>query len=196
LTGVLGGRTVVVGGKTMASKNSFFVAAAAVLGLLFLAACTKREAGPAGGGTTPGQTIQAPSQAKAPGFADRSKIPLSGKQGPPGEAASLAGDGNAGEGLFAANCASCHGPRGTDKVPNPGSDDGTVPPLNPIDPNLASKDPAVFAANIDRLIQHGSVPDGPDPALVMPDWGDSQALTQKQIADLEAYVMRLNGVTR
>ena len=131
-----------------------------------------------------------------PGFADRAKIPASGKQGPPAEAARLAGRWKQGEVLFAKRCRSCHGPRGTDKVKNPGSQDGTVPPLNPIDPALASKIASVFAANIDRIIQHGSIPDGPNPALFMPNWGDGKALSQREIADVEAYVMRLNGVLR
>jgi len=133
---------------------------------------------------------------QAPTPADRSKIPASGKQGPPAEAATLAGRWKQGEALFAKRCQPCHGPRGTDKVKNPGSDDGTVPPLNPIDPALASKTPSVFAANIDRYIQHGSIPDGPKPELFMPDWGDSRALSQQEIADVEAYVMRLNGVRK
>jgi mono/diheme cytochrome c family protein len=30
----------------------------------------------------------------------------------------------------------------------------------------------------------------------MPDWGDSKTLTQRQVADVEAYIMRLNGVSR
>ncbi len=133
---------------------------------------------------------------KVPAFADRSRIPASGKQGPPAEAASLAGDWKRGQALFKKRCEPCHGPRGTDKVKNPGSGDGTVPPLNPIDPALADKTPSAFAANIDRIIQHGSIPDGPNPALFMPDWGDSRALSQRQIADVEAYVMRLNGVRK
>jgi len=133
---------------------------------------------------------------QVPAFADRSKIPASGKQGPPAEAATLTGSWKKGKALFERRCQSCHGPRGTDKVKNPGSDDGTVPPLNPIDPALASKTPSAFAANIDRIIQHGSIPDGPNPALFMPNWGDSRALSQQEIADVEAYVMRLNGVRR
>jgi mono/diheme cytochrome c family protein len=179
----------------MVPKKRFLITVLAAFGLLILTSCAKKEAGQAGG-TTPGQAVQAPSQAQAPAVADRAKIPLSGKQGPPGEAASLVGDGMSGEALFAKTCASCHGPQGTDKILNPGSDDGMVPSLNPIDPQLADNDPAVFAANIDRFLQHGSVPDGSNPELFMPDWGDSRTLTQKQIADLEAYVMRLNGVTR
>ena len=134
--------------------------------------------------------------AQVPTFADRSKIPASGKQGPPAEAVTLAGKWKNGKAVFKKSCQSCHGPQGTDKVKNPGSDDGTVPPLNPIDPALASKTLSAFAANIDRYIQHGSIPDGPKPALFMPNWGDSRALSQQEIADVEAYVMRLNGVRR
>lgn len=149
-----------------------------------------------------GISVAMPNEAGASGapqvptFADRSRIPASGKQGPPAEAAKLAGRWKRGESLFGKRCRSCHGPRGTDKVKNPGSGDGTVPPLNPIDPALASKTPSVFAANIDRFIQHGSIPDGAKPELFMPDWGDSHALTQREIADVEAYVMRLNGIRR
>src|SRR5512135_166908 len=134
--------------------------------------------------------------AQVPTFADRSRIPASGKQGPPAEAATLTGKWEQGEALFMKLCQSCHGPQGTDKVKNPGSDDGTVPPLNPIDPALASKTPSSFAANIDRIIQHGSIPDGPKPELFMPNWGDSRALSQEEISDVEAYIMRLNGVRR
>ena len=133
---------------------------------------------------------------QVPAFADRSKIPASGKQGPPAEAARLIGSWKQGKALFDRDCQSCHGPQGTDKVPNPGSDDGTVPPLNPIDPSLANKKPSIFAANIDRIIQHGSIPDGPHPVLFMPNWGDSRSLSQQEIAAIEAYVIHLNGVQR
>jgi hypothetical protein len=71
-----------------------------------------------------------------------------------------------------------------------------VPPLNPIDPELASQDPQIFADNIDRIIQYGSTPDGPNPQLDMPAFGDDNTLTQPEIADLEAYVLELNGVDR
>ena len=135
-----------------------------------------------------------PASPLLPAFAERSRVPASGKQGQPAAAASLTGNWKKGEFLFSIHCQSCHGPRGTDKVPNPGSDDGTVPPLNPIDPDLKDKKPAAFAAKIDRFIQHGSMPDGPGPALFMPDWGDSRSLSQQEIASVEAYIMRLNGV--
>ena len=111
-------------------------------------------------------------------------------------AAGMIGNPDHGATLFASVCASCHGPRGTDKVPNPGSDDGTVPPLNPIDRELFNSDPAVFAAKIDTFLQHGSTPAGPKPALKMPDFGDSNTLTQQEISNLEAYVLKLNGVER
>lgn len=135
-----------------------------------------------------------PTGPQVPAFADRPRIPASGKQGPPAAAATLAGNWKRGRSLLVKHCQSCHGPRGTDRVKNPGSGDGTVPPLNPIDPYLAGKARSVFAANIDRYIQHGSIPDGPNPAHFMPDWGDGRALFQQEIADVEACVMRLGGV--
>lgn len=150
----------------------------------------------------PGFSVAKPNRAgkatapKVPAFADRSRIPASGKQGPPAAAAMLTGRWKQGEAIFGKQCQSCHGRRGTDKVKNPGSDDGTVPALNPIDPALASKTPSAFAENIDRIIQHGSIPDGPKPELFMPNWGDGRALSQQEIADVESYVMRLNGVRR
>ena len=143
----------------------------------------------------PGEGVK-PGVPQVPPFADRTRIPSSGKQGPPAEAATLFGKWKAGKVLFEKRCASCHGPRGTGKVKNPGSDDGTVPPLQPIDPALAGNAASAFVANIDRIIQHGSIPDGPDPVLFMPNWGDSGTLSQKEIADVEAYILRLNGVRR
>ena len=52
--------------------------------------------------------------------------------------------------------------------PTPGSDDGTVPPLNPIDRELVDPDPDTFVSKIDPFPQHGSTPAGPKPALAMP----------------------------
>ncbi len=124
------------------------------------------------------------------------QLPPSGKQGPPGEAATLIGGIKLGRMLFADYCSSCHGPEGTDKVPNPGSKEGMVPGLNPMDPNLSSDDPSVFAAKIDRIIQHGCLPTGPHPAIYMPAYGDGMTLTQPQIAAIEAYILDLNGVDR
>jgi ubiquinol-cytochrome c reductase cytochrome b subunit len=124
------------------------------------------------------------------------KKEIKGVQGPPEKAAYVIGDWELGQSLFKDHCQSCHGPQGTDKVQNPGSKDGTVPSLNPIDPALASPDPEKFAENIDRYIQHGSVPEGPNPVFHMLPFGDSKSLSQPMISDLEAYVLHLNGVNR
>lgn len=115
----------------------------------------------------------------------------------PGPAAMIHGNPAAGLTLFAQNCVTCHNVRGIGNLPNEGSDDGTVPALNPIDPEFledANGDPGVFAADLDRFVQHGSRPAGPNPALSMIGWGDHKLLSQQQIADVEAYVMQLNGM--
>ena len=84
------------------------------------------------------------------------------------------------------------GEEGTQGVPNPGTDDGSVPALNPIDSTMVSSDYKTFAYNIDLFVQHGSTPAGPNPSIFMPPWGDQNALTQQQIADVIAYVISLN----
>ncbi len=127
---------------------------------------------------------------------ERRQLPPSGAQGPCCEAATLIGSVKLGRMLFADYCSSCHGPEGTDKVPNPGSEKGMVPGLHPIDPNFFHEDPAVFAGRIDRVIQHGSLPKGPHPAIYMPAYGDGMTLTQPQIAAMEAYILDRNGVDR
>ncbi len=111
--------------------------------------------------------------------------------GGPGPALELKGDPQAGAEVFT-NCVPCHSNQGKGGVPNPGSADGTVPSLNPIDPSIASIDPKTFAYNVDLFVEHGSTPDGPNPTFKMPAWGDSQSLTPQQIADVIAYVISLN----
>jgi plastocyanin/mono/diheme cytochrome c family protein len=114
-----------------------------------------------------------------------------------GPAASIHGDPGKGRTLFAINCASCHNDRGTGGIDNPGSDDGTIPPLYPLDPGFFEQsqgDPAAFAQSIDVFLQHGSRPAGPNPQQSMIAWGDQKLLSQNDIADAEAYVMSLNGV--
>jgi hypothetical protein len=81
-------------------------------------------------------------------------------------------------------------------VTDPGSDAGAVPALRPVSPALFSKDPDTFAANLDRFLQHGARPAGPHPVMRMPAFGDTDTLTQAEIADIEAYVMSVNGVSR
>lgn len=114
-----------------------------------------------------------------------------------GPASAIHGNPVAGATKFAANCAVCHGEHGVGGVANPGSSDGTVPGLNPIDPGFvadANGDPAIFAVDVDRFVQHGSRPAGDDPLLSMPAWGDHHLVSQKDLADIEAYVMEVNGI--
>ena len=113
-----------------------------------------------------------------------------------GMAVTIIGSAEHGAIIFAGTCSSCHGPQGTGGIANPGSKDGTIPPLNPIDRDLFSPDPKAFAEKIDPYIQHGSRPEGPNPQVSMLPFGDSNALTQQQIADIEAYILSLNGVDR
>ena len=115
--------------------------------------------------------------------------------GGPGDALNLTGDPNSGAQIFVANCQTCHAAQGKGGVANPGSDDGTVPPLNPIDPTIANADPKVFADNVDLFVEHGSTPDGTNPSVSMPAWGDKKALTPQQIADVIAYVISLNPIS-
>jgi mono/diheme cytochrome c family protein len=109
-----------------------------------------------------------------------------------GLAITLAGNVDSGKGIFAANCVACHAAEGKGGVPNPGSTDGTVPPLNPIDETIKSADPLLFAYNIDLFIEHGSTPEGTSPTLQMPAWGGLGKLRPQQIADVIAYLMSLN----
>ncbi len=114
-----------------------------------------------------------------------------------GQAASIHGSPLAGRAVFDKNCSTCHGDRGAGGVDNPGSDDGTVPAVNPIDPGFledSQGDPAIFAADLDLFLQHGSRPSGDNPKQSMPAWGDTKKLSQQDIADVEAYVMSMNGV--
>ncbi|HMA53817.1 MAG TPA: cytochrome b N-terminal domain-containing protein, partial [Acidobacteriota bacterium] len=144
----------------------------------------------AGGMSKPGAgQVQAPLSAAPPGQSAKAKT---------GEslAPSLIGNPRHGGLLFAQSCEGCHGAEGKGGIPNPGSEDGTVPSINPIDRDLVDPDPASFVAKIDPFLQHGSTPPGPKPALAMPAFGDSGALTEQQISHLEAAILDLNGVRR
>jgi len=109
-----------------------------------------------------------------------------------GEAVSLTGDAKAGQKVYEENCTTCHGDQGVGGQSNPGSTDGTVPPVSPIDSTLVSKDYKTFATNLDLFMEHGSTPEGPNPILTMPAWGDKKFLTPQQIADVIAYMISLN----
>lgn len=119
-------------------------------------------------------------------------VPRPSNPGGPGPALSLRGDPASGKLIFEANCQICHNVEGRGGNPNPGSADGTVPALNPIDPLLKSTDPQEFAMNLDLFVEHGSRPEGPNPTLSMLAWGDDKLLEPQQIADVIAYVMQLN----
>jgi mono/diheme cytochrome c family protein len=160
-------------------RKLIFVTMLLLLSILLLSACGKSQATPT--------TAPLGTESGEPG-----EVPKPSNPGGPGEAVNLKGDPAAGAEVYSGNCGICHGDQGKGGIENPGSTDGTVPPLAPIDPGLKSSDPKVFATNIDLFIQHGSVPEGSGPAKQMPGWGDTNALTQQQIADVIAYIISLN----
>ena len=135
----------------------------------------------------------------------------------PGLAVNLTGDPVAGLVVFTGQCVQCHGVDGAQGVENPGSADGTVPVLNPIDPEIKGTDLKAFVLNLDIFIQNGSIPAGLTPAvtppvgtpppgttpvgtpaagaapkLSMPAFGIKNFITQQQIADVIAYIISLN----
>lgn len=112
--------------------------------------------------------------------------------GKPGPAVDLQGDATAGATVFKNECEKCHGEEGKGGVENPGSSEGTVPGVNPLDAEFVSTDLKTFATNIDLFIEHGATPPGDNPAKVMPAFGDEGKLTPQQIADVIAYVIGLN----
>ena len=138
----------------------------------------------------------APPSPGTPAGAAPSAPIVTGPQGPPGPASFVIGNVELGEYLFRQNCEQCHGPQGKDKVPNPGSSNGFVPALNPVSPKLFSENARIFVNNIDPYLQHGSIPEGPNPVLRMLAFGETGSLTQQMITNVEAYVLHLNGVER
>jgi len=147
----------------------------------FLSSLSTREATPMPTGATEAET----------GASQRSSGPAS--SGSFVRSVGIIGDREHGEILFHQSCIMCHGPQGNTKASGFVAPKG-VPSLNPIDRDVYSADPQLFAQRVDQRLQHG-VPNtegGPN----MPDFGDSHALTQAQIADLESYVLFLNGVDR
>jgi mono/diheme cytochrome c family protein len=144
----------------------------------------------------PSSSPAAPSAGTA---ANASATPAQTNESPDASVASasvvkMIGDPQHGAVLFDLDCAKCHGKAGAGQVPNPGSQAGVVPALSPISRGLFTNDPVVFAANIDRVIQQGATSPGPGPALQMPAFGTTHSLTLPEIANIEAYVLSLNGV--
>lgn len=156
-------------GKKFSFKSFAALLAVVLIGSVLLAACA-----PAAASDT------------------NSEIPKPSNPGGNGPAVNLTGDATAGAAVFTANCVQCHGDQGKTGVANPGSTDGTVPNLNPIDPGLLNPDVKVSTQRIDLFLEHGSVPAGSAPTLKMASFGDDKTLTAQQIADVIAYVISLN----
>ncbi len=81
-------------------------------------------------------------------------------------------------------CINCHGPNGLGGVPNPVSEDKTIPPLTGGDFRGEFNTDAKIAA----VIRSGSVI-GKAPIVSMPHWGG--ILSDQQIAELTAYLKTL-----
>ena len=129
--------------------------------------------------------------AKATPAPETETVPRPSNSGGPGEAVNLMGNATTGAQIFTDNCASCHGDQGKGGVANPGSADGTVPPLVPLD-EFNRADAKTFAKDLNLFIEHGSTPEGSSPTQLMTAFGDKKLLTPQQIADVIAYVISLN----
>ena len=125
----------------------------------------------------------------------------------PSIASNTIGSAEHGKAIFVSYCQQCHGVEGKKGIPNANTVDGEVPPLNPMDPEISGADakgkiadPQKFVDGIDQYLQNGSspeaTPDGADPVYKMPSFGNTYALSQPQIADVQAYVLQFNGADR
>ena len=150
-------------------------------------------AAPTAVAAAPTKAAAVPTTAPAAATAEpTAEVARPSNPGDAGPALKLTGDPVAGKQIFVDNCQKCHGENGVGGVQNPGSDDGTIPELNPIDDTMVSTDLKVFAYNIDLFIEHGSTAAGTNVKEKMPAWGDEKKLTPQQIADVIAYVISLN----
>ena len=95
------------------------------------------------------------------------------------------GEAVAGAALYVRNgCINCHGPSGLGGVPNPLSEDKTIPPLSGQD----FREEFDTDAKITEMIRSGSVI-GKPPIASMPHWGG--ILSDEDLADLVAYLKTL-----
>jgi mono/diheme cytochrome c family protein len=91
----------------------------------------------------------------------------------------------AGAALYVRNgCINCHGPSGLGGVPNPLSEDKTIPSLSGQD----FREEFDTDAKITEMIRSGSVI-GKPPIASMPHWGG--ILSDEELADLVAYLKTL-----
>jgi len=154
------------------------------------------------GATSPTEPLAAPTG--APPATPESSIVSTPAVPGPSAASHTIGGAEHGQAIFVSYCVPCHGQEGKGGVPNPNSADGTVPEINPIDPEISGEkkpfDVQFFVDNIDAYIQNGSIvepkAEGDTPKYNMPSFGNTYAMTQAQIADVEAYVLKLNGTER
>lgn len=138
------------------------------------------------GGGGPSEVVSRPAGGATSVESSGSTVPTNA---PEATAPYVVGNAEHGATLFTDFCESCHGPKGN------GEGTGAVlgPAIGPIDAEFISAVPQEFAVNIDEIIQEGSFSKG---KVLMPPFGASSTMTQPQIADVEAYVLRLNGVDR
>ncbi len=176
-------------------KYSFILGFTFIVMAVILAACgggATATPTPAQGAAPQATTASGGEVEKPSEVPELTEVARPSNAGGPGPALQLTGDATAGQQIFSTTCTPCHGAEGKGGVANPGSTDGTIPSLNPIDPTLASSDPKTFAYNIDLFIEHGSTPEGTKPQVSMLPFGDQKILTPQQIADVIAYVISLN----
>jgi ubiquinol-cytochrome c reductase cytochrome b subunit len=172
--------------KRPVAVGVFIVACAALIGLSIA------------GAQSTGSAVGAPTG--PPGPTPDSSIVSTAPVPGPSVASHQIGGADHGSTLFVLYCVECHGDKGIKGVENPGSADGEVPSINPIDPAVKGKATQEFVDGLDGYLQNGSAPSATtstpnaSPRLKMPSFGNTYARTQPQIADLEAYVMKLNGV--
>lgn len=154
------------------------------------------------GATSKPESLTAPSGSPPP--TPESSIVSTPPAPGPSIASHTVGGAEHGKAIFVAYCEPCHGAEGKGGVPNPKSADGTVPAVNPMDTEISGEkrpfDVQSFIDNTDVYIQSGSVSEpeieGDTPKYNMPSFGNTYAMTQPQIADVEAYVLQLNGTER
>jgi mono/diheme cytochrome c family protein len=121
------------------------------------------------------ENLAAYIRAGLPRVADTQPVPVPANQGP----------AIAGEALYVRyGCINCHGPNGLGGVPNPLSQDGTIPVLS----GQGFRKQFNTDTKIAAVIRSGSVI-GRAPIVSMPHWGG--ILSSRQIAELIAYLKTL-----